>query len=127
MELVTLPASVVFAGPDTRELVVAFRVSDRMSDVAVEVDEAPDGVTVRVEAKLDAPSEASCGWFPFLTHTSAAFRSPRGSGCARSGRGARRASAEHRGSSQSQGAANGNVRSASCCLRVAVATAKWLP
>ena len=71
MELVTLPASVVFAGPDTKELVVAFRVSDRMSDVAVEVDEAPDGVTVRVEAKLDAPSEASCGWFPFLTHTSA--------------------------------------------------------
>jgi hypothetical protein len=70
-ELVTLPASVVSAGEHATELVVAFRVSDRMSGVAINVEEGEHEIAVHVEATLDAPSDTSCGWFPYLTHTSA--------------------------------------------------------
>ncbi|WP_028064171.1 hypothetical protein [Solirubrobacter soli] len=70
-EFVALPASVVSTGPDATELIVAFRVSDRMSGVAIGVQESADEVLVRVEAAWNVPHDASCGWFPYLTHTSA--------------------------------------------------------
>ena len=70
-ERITLPASAVSTGPDANEIVVAFRVSERMSDVAIGVEETENEIAVRVEATLTAPSDASCGWFPYLAHTSA--------------------------------------------------------
>ena len=70
-ELLTVTASIIGAGPTAKELIVAFRLSDRMSDVAIDIDESESEVIVSVKAVLDAPSEASSGWFPYLTHTSA--------------------------------------------------------
>jgi|SoiMethySBSTD1v2_1073268.scaffolds.fasta_scaffold979010_2 hypothetical protein len=70
-ETVTLPSSAVFTGPDATELIVAFRVSDRMTGVAIGVEETRDEVVIRVEAAWNGPSEASVGWFPYFTHTSA--------------------------------------------------------
>jgi hypothetical protein len=70
-ERITLPASVASTGPDAKELVVAFRVSQRMSDIAIGVQETDSEIAVHVEATLTAPSDASCGWFPYLAHTSA--------------------------------------------------------
>jgi hypothetical protein len=71
MEELALPSSVVWTGPDTTELIVSFRVSRDMSDVVVRVEEAPEEVVVRVAAAWNGPSDASVGWFPYLTYTSA--------------------------------------------------------
>ena len=71
-DVIALPASVVFTGPEASELVVAFRVSDDMSDVVVRVDETVDEVVVRVEAAWNGPSDASAGWFPYLVPASRA-------------------------------------------------------
>ena len=70
LEPVILPSSVVSTGPDATELIVAFRVSDRMSGVAIGVHEAADEVVVRVEAAWHALSEPSGGVVPHFTHAS---------------------------------------------------------
>ena len=69
-ELVSLPSSIVSAGAAATELIVAFRISNRMSDVAVGVQETADEIVVRVQAALDGLSEPSGGWFPHFTHAS---------------------------------------------------------
>jgi hypothetical protein len=71
MENVALPSSVVWTGPEATELVVAFRVSQGMSEIAVGVEEASEEVVVRVAAAWSVPEDASGGWFPYLTYTSA--------------------------------------------------------
>jgi len=70
LELVSLPSSVVCAGAHATELIVAFRASNRMLDIAVGVQETADEIVVRVEAALDGLSEPSGGWFPHFTHAS---------------------------------------------------------
>ncbi len=70
-ELVALPSSVVATGPDATELVVAFRVSDRMTDVAIGVEESSGEVVVCVEAAWNGLDEASGGAFPYFTYASA--------------------------------------------------------
>ena len=82
-ERITLPASAVSTGPDANELVVAFRVSEAMTDIAIGVEETDSEIAVRVEATLTAPSEASCGWFPYLAHTSAVVALERARGTRR--------------------------------------------
>jgi hypothetical protein len=71
-ELVTLPSSVASIGPTATELIVAFRISERMSDVAVAVEESPDEVVVSVQALWDGLDDASGGLFPYLSYSSAA-------------------------------------------------------
>jgi hypothetical protein len=68
-ELVQIPATIVSTGPEATELIAAFRVSDRMSGIAVGVDETDDEVIVRVEAAWNG-LEASAGAIPFFTFTS---------------------------------------------------------
>ena len=69
-ELVALPSSVVCTGPDATELVVAFRLSGRMTDVAIGVEESADEVVVCVEAAWNGLTEASGGAFPYFTYAS---------------------------------------------------------
>jgi hypothetical protein len=69
-ELVTLPSTVVSVGPDATELIVAFRVSDRMTGVAIGVLESADEIVVTVEAAWNGRSDASGGWFPYLAYSS---------------------------------------------------------
>ena len=69
-ELVALPSSVVSTGPGATELIVAFRVSERMTDVAVGVEESADEVVVCVEAAWNGLGEASGGVFPYFTYAS---------------------------------------------------------
>lgn len=70
-ELVTLPSTVVSTGSAATELIVAFRVSEHMSDIAVAVEEKADEVVVSVEAVWHGAGEASGGWFPYLSYSSA--------------------------------------------------------
>src|SRR3954468_10329060 len=70
-EIVSLPSSAVCTGPDARELVVAFRVSEQMTDIAVGVAETPDEIVVRVEASWNGIEDSSGGTTPYLTHASA--------------------------------------------------------
>ncbi|HWK29978.1 MAG TPA: hypothetical protein VNS09_25640 [Solirubrobacter sp.] len=74
MERVRLSASAVSAGPDADELIVAFKVCDRMSDVAVSVAESPTAVVLTVEASWEPVREASGGWIPHFCHASAIAR-----------------------------------------------------
>jgi hypothetical protein len=69
-ELVSLPSTVVCTGSAATELIVAFRVSERMRDIAVGVEETADEVVVSVEAVWNGSAEASGGWFPYLTYSS---------------------------------------------------------
>ena len=69
-EFVALPSTVVSSGPDATELIVAFRVSALMSDVAIGVEESADEVVVSAEAVWNGSGDASGGWFPYLTHSS---------------------------------------------------------
>jgi hypothetical protein len=69
-ELVSLPSTVVSTGSAATELIVAFRVSERMRDVAVGVQESAAEVVVSVEATWDGAPEASGGWFPYLSYSS---------------------------------------------------------
>jgi hypothetical protein len=69
---VTLPSTAVSTGPAATELIVAFRVSERMSDVAVAVEESADEVVVSVQALWDGLGESSAGLFPYLSYSSAA-------------------------------------------------------
>ena len=71
-ERVILPSQAVSIGPAATELIVAFRVSERMSDVAVAVEESADEVVVSVQALWDGLGEASGGLFPYLTYSSTA-------------------------------------------------------
>jgi hypothetical protein len=69
LELVALPSSVVFTGPEAVELIVAYRVDERMSDVAIGVLEHDDEIIVRVEAGWKG-LESSAGAFAYLTYAS---------------------------------------------------------
>ena len=69
-ELVALPSSVVSTGPGATELVVAYRLSERMTDVAVGVEESADEIVVCVEAAWNGLTEASGGVFPYFTYAS---------------------------------------------------------
>lgn len=70
MERIKLAASAVSTGPDATELVVAFKLADRMSDVAVAVDESATEVVLTVEATWSPILEASGGWLPHLSYSS---------------------------------------------------------
>jgi hypothetical protein len=69
-ELVALPSSVISIGADATELIVSFRISDRITGVSVSVEETPNEVLVSVGAEWNALSEASGGAFPYFVHTS---------------------------------------------------------
>ena len=70
MELVTLPARSLARGRDATEVVVSFRRSPRMRDVAVGVLESDTEIVVRVEAQWEPVADASGGWLEFFSHAS---------------------------------------------------------
>jgi hypothetical protein len=70
MELVTLPARSLARGRDATELVVSFRRSARMRDVAVRVLESDTEIVVRVQAQWEPVADASGGWFSCFHHAS---------------------------------------------------------